>query len=114
MSESIETSSESVYFAEARRPVAGLGQQRLRLTGYGPTLTRTRFTFKKFAGVRGKKTHLRRIWTWGIFQQKHSRQASTLDSRAGSDGSARQTAQRERHGILRVRRTVNGLQESAC
>ena len=78
-----------MYFAEARQPVAGLGQQRLRLTGYGPTLTRTRFTFKKFAGVRGKKTHLRRIWTWGIFQQKHSRQASTLDSRAGSDGSAR-------------------------
>jgi hypothetical protein len=32
VSESIETSSESVYFAEARQPVAGLGQQRLRLT----------------------------------------------------------------------------------
>jgi hypothetical protein len=32
VSESIETSSESVYFAEALQPVAGLGQQRLNIT----------------------------------------------------------------------------------
>ena len=52
VSEAIERNSENAYFEEVHQPVTGIGQQRLNITGYGPTLTCTRFTF---AGVRGEK-----------------------------------------------------------
>jgi hypothetical protein len=103
------------------QPVAGLGQQRLNLTGYGPC------AHSYLVPIRGNRT--RRIeGIGGNSQQKHKVQdtiksgeggaasghALTLDSRVGIDGSARQTARHKGHGAVRGRRAAGNGCKKTC